>query len=141
MKMNVNSLGHLIIMEDVHLHMIDGADNDTITMNDLLDSFSLMNNVLVSTHRLQNILDVVLTDTEYTGISQVKRGTLFSGYHFITFSIGIRSNTATHKPKVIVCSKYKTIDNKVFAGNLSRSLSDINLLELMLDESTELCGN
>ena len=85
MEMNVNSLGYLSIIRNVIIHMNDSADNhtigmndlpdsfnlknnllvpthnDTITMNDLLESFIFMNNVLVPTHRLQNMLDIVLT--------------------------------------------------------------------------------
>ena len=53
-EMNVNSPGHLIIMEDVSIHMNDSTDNNTITLNDLLDSFNCMNNILVPTKRLQN---------------------------------------------------------------------------------------
>ena len=49
MEMNTNSLGHLIIMGDVNFYTNDSADNDGI-MNDLLDSFNLMSNVLVPTH-------------------------------------------------------------------------------------------
>ena len=52
MEMNVNSPGHLIIMGDMNIHMNDSANNDTITMHDILDSFNLMKNVLVPTHKL-----------------------------------------------------------------------------------------
>ena len=65
--MNVNSPCHLIIMIDVNIHINDSADNDTMKMNNLIDSLNLMNKVLVPTHRLQNTLDVVLTDEAYTG--------------------------------------------------------------------------
>ena len=138
MEMNTNSPGHLIIMGDVNNHMNNSADNDTITMNDLPDSFNLMNNVLVPTHRLQNTVEIVLTDAAYTKISQVKRGTLFSEHHLITLSVAIRSNTANHKTKVIACRKHKTIDYKVFTHHINTSPSDINLLELTLDQSAEL---
>ena len=84
MEINVNSCGYLIIMGAINIHMNDGADNDTIPMNNLLHSFNLINNVLVPTLTLQNPLDVVLTDKGYTGISQVKSGTLFSDHHLIT---------------------------------------------------------
>ena len=100
-EMNVNSPDHLIINGAVRIHMNDSADNDTITMNDLLDSFNHMNNVSVPTHRLQNALDVVLTDAAYAGISQVRRGKLFSDHHLITFSVAIRSNCPNHKTKII----------------------------------------
>ena len=52
----------------MNINMNDSGDNDTVTMNDLLDSFNLMNNILIPAHRLQNILDVGLTDIGYTGI-------------------------------------------------------------------------
>ena len=51
MKMNVNSLDHLIIMTDMCINMNNSADNDTIAMNALLDSFNPMNNVIVPTHK------------------------------------------------------------------------------------------
>ena len=68
----------------------------------------------------------------------MKRGTLFSDHHPITYSVDIRSNTANHKTNVIVYRKNKTIDNKVFADHISTSLSDVHLLELKFGESAEL---
>ena len=66
MEMIANSPGHIVIMGDVNIQMIDSADNDTITMNDIPDSFNVMNNILVLTHRPQNTLDVMLTDAAYS---------------------------------------------------------------------------
>ena len=138
MEMTVNSPIHLIIMGDMNFYMNDRADDDTIAMKDLIDSLNVRNNILAPAHRLHNNLYVVLTDTEYTGISQVKRGILLSDHDLITFSVATRSNTANHKNKVIADRKYKTIDNKVFADQISMSLSDSHLRELMLDESADM---
>ena len=127
-----------MIIGDMNIHMKDSAANDTITVNNLPDSFNLMNSVLVLTHRLEKTIHVALTDTAYTGISQVKRGTLFSDHHFITFSVALRPNTANHKTNVTAYRKYKTIDHRMFADHISTSLRDTTLLELMLDDSAEL---
>ena len=49
-EINVYLPGHLIIIRVMNIHINDSAVNDTITMNDLLNSFNLMNSVLVPTH-------------------------------------------------------------------------------------------
>ena len=68
----------------------------------------------------------------------MERGTLFSDYHLMTFSVATRSNTANDKTKVIAYRKCKTIKKKVLANDISTSLSDMNALELALNDSAEL---
>ena len=58
--------GKLVLLGDFNIHMDMVDDTDTITFNDLLDSFNLENSVHFSTHKCRHTLDLLITEKTVT---------------------------------------------------------------------------
>ena len=50
-----------MIVRDLNIHINDKLDLDTITFNDFLEAFGLVNTITFPMHRLQITLDLIVT--------------------------------------------------------------------------------
>ena len=81
---------------------------DTILLMDTLESFGLRNHVHFPTHRLQNMLDLMVTEEDSTVIMDTTEGSLFSGHNIVHFII--QTPSWITQLKSMSYRKIKTID-------------------------------
>ena len=145
LESNINVTGKLVIVGDQNIHINDDLNPDTITFNDFLEAFGLVNTVTFPTHRPQNTLDLVIT---YQGneavIGHPRQGRLFSDHNIVFFDLHA-GNTATRKIKAINLSTLNVYIVKTLASvgfkslTASTSVSLYNkALSLILDNKMPL---
>ena len=117
LESNINVTGKLVIFGDLNIHINDELDPETITFNDFLDVFGLVNTVTFPMQRLQNTLDLVITyKANEATIGNPRQGRLFSSHNTVFFDLHVGNATA---------SKWKIITRKIKAINLSKLNVDI----------------
>ena len=80
--------GKCIIAGDINIHCDNADDSLTIQLNKLLSAFNLTQVIDVPTHKKGHILDVAITHTKETKISEVEVRDIALGDHFLlSFSI------------------------------------------------------
>ena len=112
--------GHCILTGDFNIHIDDASDNNTRTLNDILDSLGMINHVTFPTHKQGHTLNLFIEEGNSLLITKVTRGHLVSDHHFIHAHLNIYKN----KPKVneVTYRKYKLINNITFKEELQRTL-------------------
>ena len=88
--------GHCILTGDFNIHIDDTSDNNTRTLNDMLDSLGMINHITFPTHKQGHTLDLFIEEGNSMLITKVTRGHLISDHHFIHAHLNICKN----KPKV-----------------------------------------
>ena len=81
------SPGDLLMMGNFHVPTNAISNPDTILLMDTLESFGLCNHINFPTHRLQNMLDLIITDEDSTTSMDTTQGSLFSDNNIVHFSI------------------------------------------------------
>ena len=93
-----------------------------ILFNDILESFNLCNRVFFSTHRLNNILDLVIENDEASRIHNLSQGHLLSDHHMVLFEIATTSRVPLKK--MVAYQKLKGINPTEFGNDVSAALKD-----------------
>ena len=81
---------------------------DIILLMGTLEIFGLRNHTSFPTHRLQNMLDLIITDEDATKITDTTQGSLFPDHNTVYFSIKAQSQIT--QLKSIWYKKTKAID-------------------------------
>ena len=126
-------------LSDFNIHVNKEDDHNTITFNNFLDSFGLITWVSFPTHRLDNILEPILTHKTSNTITGVKQGRLVSDHHQVLFNI-INEQSTTGK-KVCSYRKLKVIDTDQFKEDINSALSNTDLESLDPSSSSILYSN
>ena len=87
--------GHYILTGNFNIHTEDALDNDTRTLNDMLDSLAMVNHITFLTHKQGHTPDLVIDEKDSLLIVNITRGHLISDHHFIHTYFSIYKN----KPK------------------------------------------
>ena len=112
--------GHCILTGDFNTHIDGTSDNNTRTLNDMLDSLGMINHITFPTHKQGHTLDLFIKEGNSPLITKVTRGHLISDHHFIHAHLNICKN----KPNVneVTYRKYKQINKITFKEELHRTL-------------------
>ena len=97
----INSSGELLLLEDFNIAVNKPLDAEPATFLDILDSFNLVNKVDKPTHRLSNILDLIIHDADLNIIPIIKMDRLFSDHNIVLFDIATPSTNSTSKVQSI----------------------------------------
>ena len=106
---DINENGRLLILGDFNIPMNNPDSPDTSIIQDILDSLGLQNHIRFPTHRLQNTLDLIITEHQENFIRKLNQGRLFLGNHLIDFEIVFTSTSAGLK--ISTFRKIKSIDH------------------------------
>ena len=86
---NINiDRGKLLMLGDFNIHLDEENNLDTITFNDFLESFGLINYTTVFTHTAKHILDLVISN-DSTLVYSVLPGHVLSDYLFVHATLKI----------------------------------------------------
>lgn len=111
----------LIICGDFNIHVNVCSDADTIKFMDLLESMSLIQHVVDSTHVHGNTLDLIITRTTDNIMPTPPRvGSLFSDH--ATVFAHLNATRPQRSTKQIVYRKLKSIDIDRFTNDIGTSL-------------------
>ena len=112
--------GHCILTGDFNICIDDTSDNNTRTLNDMLDSLGMINHITFPTHKQGHTPDLFIEEGNSPLIMKVTRGHLMSDHHFIHAHLNICKN----KPEVneVTFRKYKRINMTTFKEELQRTL-------------------
>ena len=116
MENNVTDKSEFLFLGDFNIHISNLNDDEAITFNDFLSSFSLQNHILFPTHKCQNILDLVITHESTDIMSNFLQREMISANFAVHFNMHIPS-----KPRhnwIIKFRKVKEIDASSFATDL-----------------------
>ena len=122
MECTINTKGNMLLIGDFNVHMNALENSDTILFNDILESFNLCNRVFFSTHRLNNILDLVIENDEASRIRNLSQGHLLSDHHMVLFEIATTSRVPLKK--MVAYRKLKGINPTEFGNDVSAALKD-----------------
>ena len=112
LEKNINSSSELLLLGDFNIAVNKPSDSGPATFLDVLDSFNLINKVNEPTHRLANILDLIILDVNSNTIPRVTVDRLFLDHNIILFDMSL-----PHKityPEVKVYRKTKNINPGAF---------------------------
>ena len=118
---NVNENCRLLISGDFNIPMNNPDSPDTSIIQDVLDSLGLQNHIRFPIHRLQNTLDLIITEHQEIFIRKLNQGRLFSDCHLIDFKIIFTSTSAGQK--ISTFRKIKSIDCIAFAKDVQHQLT------------------
>ena len=80
--------GHLLLQEDFNIHLDNQVVPDTITFQDFMNSFGLINHTKQPTHTFNHILDLVISQPEFSPIVKaVKFGHFLTDHYFTHVSL------------------------------------------------------
>ena len=100
LERSINDCSTTVLLGNFNIHANKEDNHNTITFNDFLDSFGLINWVSFFTYRLDNTLNLILTHETSNTITGVKEGRLVSDHHQVLFNITNEQSTTGKK----VCS-------------------------------------
>ena len=80
--------GHLIMLGDFNIHMDTPEHPDTVTLNDFLESFDLVNYTTFPTHLSRHTLDLVITNSHGL-IQSIEQGHYLSDHCFIDITLHV----------------------------------------------------
>ena len=84
--------GHCILTGDFNIHIDDTSDNNTKTLNDMLDSLGMINHITFPTQKQGHTLNLFIEEGNSPLITKVTRGHLISDHHFIHAHLNICKN-------------------------------------------------
>jgi hypothetical protein len=135
MEQSITIPGDLLILGDFNVHFNKPEVANTIIMSDFLESFNLKNFVNFPTHKSQNVLDVVITDSENEWLCDVRQGSLFSDHFMLYFDINLNQE---RNQREITFRKTKNIDNTKFSEDIQHKLSTIDTSNMSVDQTLEM---
>ena len=110
--------GHLLLLGDFNIHLDNEDIPDTITSQDFIDSFGLINHTKQSTHTSSHILDLVILQPEFSPIVKaVELG------HFLSDHMSVLADKPIPLRKHIKYQKLKSIDQSKFSFDLSEAFN------------------
>ena len=109
--------GHLLLLGDFNIHLDNQDIPDAITFQDFMDSFGLINHTKQSTHTSSHILDLVISQPEFSPIVKaVELGHFLSDHCFTHMSLLIDRPIPPRKH--IKYWKLKSFDQSQFSLDL-----------------------
>ena len=111
LEQNIKTTGDTLLMGDLNIHTNDPENQDTITLEDTIESLGLRNQVSFPTHRLQNTLDIIITAEDSSIISDTHQGSLFSDHYIVQYTLTTPSRLIELKRISYRKSKDISIDN------------------------------
>ena len=128
MEKNINSTVELVLTGYFNIHVNDKSNSDFIIFNDILDSFSLINHVSFLTHRLQNLLNLVMTQANSNIITNASQGRLFSDHNYIFYNaISVKHLVSSH---ISATRKIRQLIFQPSQNIFSMLIQDVDLTEL-----------
>ena len=118
---NINENGRLLLLGYFNIPMNKPDSPDPSIIQDILDSLGLQNHIRFPTHRLQNTLDLIITEHQENFIRNLNQGRLFSDHHLIDFEIVFTSTSAGQK--ISTFRKIKSIDHIASAKDVQHQLA------------------
>ena len=108
-----------LICGDFNIH-VDTSSNDSIKFQNCLESCNITQNVQTATHLHGHILDLVLTPTDASVISNVRVAEFISDHALVLAQLD-SVNPPSHKAKVVTFRRYHKIDMDSFRKDLGNS--------------------
>ena len=108
-----------LICGDFNIH-VDTSSNDGIKFQNCLESCNITQNVQTATHLHGHILDLVLTPTDASVISNVRVAEFISDHALVLAQLD-SVNPPSHKAKVVTFRRYHKIDMDSFRKDLGNS--------------------
>ena len=105
---SINENGKLLILGDLNIPMNNPDSPDTNIFQDVLDNLCLHNHITFPTHRLNNTLDLIITEHQDSFIKKLNQGRLFSDHYLINFEMAFPSTSVGQK--ISTFRKIKSID-------------------------------
>ena len=118
LESKINSSGDLILLGDFNIAVYKPLEAVPCIFLDMLNSFNLINRVDKPTHRLSNMLDLIIHDADSNVIPRIKIGRLFLDHNIVLFDIST-SSTVT-KSAVRLCRKLKNINPVTFMEDVEK---------------------
>ena len=109
----------LVIIGDFNVHYGSSNDNDACMLADILHSTNFQQHVSSATHCRGNILDLVITPSTNSVITDVSVESLMTDHHAITCKMVYTKPRPLRK--TIEYRKYAAINTNVFAHDLNKS--------------------
>ena len=132
MEENINFKGEHLLIGDFNIHMNNKEHQDTITFMDMLDTFALGNHIDFSTHKLDNTLDLVISNSASNIIGKAEQGELFSDHYVVLFNLSI--SNAISSTREISYRKIKSINIEELQTDIY--VSDIHTRKPDMDVET-----
>jgi len=85
-----------LICGDFNIHIDDNDDVHTTRLDELLQTFDLVQHVREPTHAAGHILDVVISRSE-TVVQQLSVGDFVSDHAVVNFKLNLRRSSSTHQ--------------------------------------------
>lgn len=122
---------HFVFCGDFNFHLNKPNDHDTIKFMNILDTFSLKQDINLSTHKLGNTLDLLIYDPECVTMNDIvvdSVDNLGSDHSIIYFKLSY--NIQTPKREEISFRNFKNIDMNKFQSDIADAtnnfISDAN---------------
>ena len=113
---NINTdKGKLLMLGDFNIHLDEENNPNTITFNDFLESFGLINYTTFFTHTAKHILDLVINN-DSTVVHSVLPGHVLSDHLFVHATLKIVRPIPPQK--TVRYRKYKNLDRNQFRQDL-----------------------
>ena len=114
---------NVIILGDFNLHLNEKFNPTTIKFHDILNSFSLTQEIEVPTHKLGNTLDLVIHDTSDTPISHLYTDfTTRSDHAYIFFKLA--QDLEVNSKKTVSIKSFKNVDLVKFKSDIVSKVED-----------------
>ena len=133
---NINFRGEHLLLGDFNIHI---NDQDTISFMDTLDSFALENHIDFSTHNLDNILDLVISNSASNITGKAEQGKLFSDHYVILFDLSTSNRTTSTKE--ISYRKIKDINKEELQTDIYESDIHNRKLDTDVETLTNICND
>ena len=122
MESLITKSGSITLLGNFNIKVNEEDDYDSINFVDFLSAFGLQNRVTFPTHRLGNILDLILVEEGTNHITHTSMGDLFSDHRIVRFKLAT-SHISSGK-KIIKYRKLKTINEDNFANEISTKVKN-----------------
>ena len=122
LERNINGgKGKLLMLGDFNIHFNEENNPDTITFNDFLESFGLINYTTFFTHMVTHILDLVISN-ELTMVWSLLPGHYLSDHPVVHVILEIKSPIPSCR--LVRYRKYKNLDKDKFRQDLIDGFMD-----------------
>ena len=118
----ITKSGSITLLGNFNIKINEEDDYDSINFVDFLSTFGLQNRVTFPTHRLGNILDLILVEEGTNHITHTSMGDLFSDHRIVRFKLAT-SHISSGK-KILKYHKLKTINEDNFANEISTKVKN-----------------
>ena len=118
----ITKSGSITLLGNFNIKVNEEDDYDLIIFVDFLSAFGLQNRATFPTHRLGNILNLVLVEEGTNHITHTSMGDLFSDHRIVRFKLAT-SHISSGK-KILNYCKLKTINMDNFANEISTKVKN-----------------